>query len=146
MAQNRSYIKPPKSQIPVIQGFKNYVTKWFGNCDFKEVRYICPRTPIYESILKMYGDITSLQEEQEVGGCLGRLPTGDAIIYLVNKHKQGHNLPTYGLLYELIHLAKPELSAEEVDRETSKHLDSAREYASVFAYNATHKRKKPYPK
>jgi len=45
MVQNRSYVKPPKSQIPVIQGFKKYVTKWFGNCDFKEVRYIRPETP-----------------------------------------------------------------------------------------------------
>lgn len=146
MVQNGSYVKPPKSQIPVIQGFRKYVAKWFGSCDFKEVRYIRPETPIYESILEMYGDITSLQEGEEVGGCLGRLLTGEVVIYLVNKHKQGHKLPAYGLLYELVHLAKPELSAEEIDRETSKHLNLANEYASVFAYNATHKRKKPYPK
>lgn len=81
-----------------------------------------------------------------MGGCLGRLPTGEVVIYLINKHKQGHKLPAYGLLYELIHLAKPKLSAEKIDRETSKHLNSANEYASVFAYNATHKRKKTLPK
>lgn len=62
MVQNRSYVKPPKSQIPVIQGFEKYVTKRFGNCDFKEVRYVRPENPIYDSILEMYGDITSFQE------------------------------------------------------------------------------------
>lgn len=83
---------------------------------------------------------------EELGGCCGILTTGEVVIYLVGKHKRGHKLPFDGLLFEMIHLAKPDWDIEKVERETSKHFDSAMEYARISAYNATHKRKKPYPK
>jgi len=146
MAEPRSYVKPPKSQIPLIQGFKDYVEKHFGSFSFGELRYVLPGTPIYDSIVEMERTLGKLQEEEELGGCCGRLPTGEAIIYLVNKHKRGHKLPSYGLLYEMIHLAKLDLSAGEVEKETSKHFNSALEHARIFAYNTTHKHKKSYPK
>ena len=47
---------------------------------------------------------------------------------------------------EMIHLAKPSMSGEEVERQTVKSLDSAEKHARIFAYNTAHKRKKPYPK
>ncbi len=146
MAESKPYVKPPKRQIPWIQGFKDYVEKHFGKFFFSEVRYIRPDTPIYDSIVKMEQHLGKLQEGEELGGCCGMLPTGSMVIYLVNKHKRGHGLPHYGLLFEMIHLAKPNWSMETVEQETSKHFDSAKEYASVFVYNATHKRKKPYPR
>lgn len=146
MAKLKHWVKPPKSQVLWIKGFKHYVEKQFGNFSFSGVRYIRPETPIYNSIVEMQRALGRIQEGEELGGCCGRLPTGEAVIYLVNKHKRGHKLPFYGLLYEMIRLAKPKLSEEEVERETSKHLNSAMEYARVFVYNATHKRKKPYPK
>ncbi len=146
MADSPPYVKPPKKQTPIIQGFKEYVEKYFGSFSFHELRYICPRTPIYNSIAKMEQTLGNLQEGDELGGCCGILPTGEVVIYLVNKHKRGHKLPYYGLLYEMIHLAKPNWSPEEVERETNEHFDSAKKYARVFAYNKTHKRQKPYPK
>jgi hypothetical protein len=147
MADLKAYVEPPKSQKPWIQGFKDYVEKHFGNFSFKEVRYIHPETSIYDSIAEMEKNLGKLQEGEELGGCCARLPTGEVVIYLVNKHKQGYERPFYGLLFEMIHLAKPEWNGEKVEQETSKHFDSAMEYARIFAYNVTHKRKKkPYPK
>lgn len=146
MEEARSYVKPPKSQILWIQGFKNYVEKRFGSFSFREVRYIRPETAIYDSIVDMERSLGKLQEEEELGGCCGRLLTGEVVIYLVSKHKRGYKLPFFGLLFEMIHLAKSELSVEEIERETSKHSHSAVEHARIFVYNTTHKRKKPYPK
>ena len=146
MVKAQEYVSPPKSQRSKIQGFKDYVEKHFGEFDFKEVRYIQLETPIYDSILEMHRNLGRIQEGDELGGSCARLPTGDVVIYLVNKHKQGHKLPTFGLLYEMIHLAKPSMSGEEVERQTVKSLDSAEKHARIFAYNAAHKRKKPYPK
>ncbi len=146
MAEADPYVRPPKSQIPWIQGFKNYVEKHLGNPDFREVRYMRPETPIYDSILQMQRDLGNIGEGEELGGCCGRLLTGEVVIYLVNKHKRGHKLPFYGLLCEMIHLAKPSLSAEEVEREATEHFDSAMEHARIFVHNSTHKRKKPFPK
>lgn len=146
MADLREYVSPPKNQRLKIQGFKDYVEKRFGKFSFKEVRYIQPDTPVYDSILEMHRKLGRLQEGDELGGSCGRLPTGDVVIYLVNKHKQGHGLPTFGLLYEMIHIAKPDMTADELERETTKNLESAKKHASIFSYNTTHKRKKPYPK
>lgn len=146
MEETKPFLEPPKSQKPLIQGLENYVEKHFGNFSFAELRYIRPDTPIYNSIVEMQRKAGKLQEGEELGGCCGMLPTGEAVIYLVNKHKQGHQLPFDGLLYEMIHLAKPDWNAEKVEQETDRHLQTAREHAKISAYNATHKRKKPYPK
>lgn len=146
MVKAREYVSPPKSQRPKIQGFKDYVEKHFGEFNFKEVRYIQLETPIYDSILEMHRNLGRIQEGDELGGSCARLPTGEVVIYLVNKHKRGHKLPEFGLLYEMIHLAKPSMAGEEVERQTVKNLDSAEKHARIFAYNATHKRKKPFPK
>jgi len=145
MAASTFYVEPPKSQLPWIQGFRDYVEKHFGSFRFSEVRYIRPDTPIYNSIVEVERKVEKLQEGEELGGCCGILPTGEVVIYLVNKHRRGHKLPFYGLLFEMIHLAKPSWSMEKVEEEASKHFNSAMEYAHIFVYNATHKRKKPYP-
>jgi len=146
MEETKPFLEPPKSQKPLIQGLENYVEKHFGKFSFAELRYIRPDTPIHNSIVEMQRKAGKLQEGEELGGCCGMLPTGEAVIYLVNKHKQGHQLPFDGLLYEMIHLAKPDWNAEKVEQETDRHLQTAREHAKISAYNATHKRKKPYPK
>jgi len=146
MPKRAPYVKPPKSQIPRIQGLRDYVEKHFGHFDFKEVRYIRPGTSVYKSISEMQQKLGRLGEDEELGGCCGRLPTGEVVVYLVNRHKRGHGLPFDGLLYEMIHLAKPDLNPEDVEHKMEEHFDSALKHASVFAYNATHKRKKPYPK
>ncbi|UCE96461.1 MAG: hypothetical protein JSV51_02340 [Candidatus Bathyarchaeota archaeon] len=146
MAKAKAFVEPPQSQKHLIQGFKIYVEKNFGSFNFSGVRYIRPDSPIFDSIVKMEREAGNLKEGEELGGCCGRLPTGETVIYLVNKHKRGHKLPSFGLLYEMIHLAKHELSPEEIEQEASKHFNSAMKYAKVFAYNAVHKRKKPYPK
>ncbi|MCK4933103.1 hypothetical protein KAS06_00390 [Candidatus Bathyarchaeota archaeon] len=146
MPVTREYVIPPKSQILKIQGFKDYVERHFGKFSFKEVRYIRPKTAIYNSIFEMHRSLGRLQEGDELGGSCGRLPTGEVVIYLVNKHKRGHKLPVFGLLYEMIHLAKPNMAADEVESETTKNSDPAEKHAHIFAYNATHKSKKPYPK
>jgi hypothetical protein len=146
MAVPEEYLSPPKSQRLKIKGFKDYVDKRFGKFSFKEVRYILPDTPIYNSILEMQRNLGRLQEGDELGGSCGIMPTGDVVIYLVNRHKRGYGLPTFGLLFEMIHLANPKLDADELELVTSKNLDAAEKHADIFAYNATHKRKKPYPK
>ncbi len=142
MANATSYVKPPKSQRIWIRGLKEYVENHFGKFSFDELRYIIPNTPVYDSIVKMQRDRGKLQEKDELGGCCGILPTGEVVIYLVNKHKRGHKLPLYGLLFEMIHLAKPDWSSERVEQEADKHLDHATEYSEIFAYNTTHKHKK----
>ena len=146
MVDSLGYVCPPKMQKLKIQGFKNYVEKHYGKFSFKEVRYIQPDKPIYNSILEIHRKLGRLQEGDELGGSCARLPTGEVVIYLVNKHKRGHGLPTFGLLYEMIHIAKPDLAADELERETAEKLESAEKHADIFLYNATHKRKKPYPK
>lgn len=142
MAEPKAYVEPPKSQTPWIQGFKDFVEEHFGNFSFQEVRYIHPETSIYDSIVDMEKKRGRLQEGEELGGCIARLPTGKVVIYLVNKHKRGYERPFYGLLFEMIRLAKPEWGSDRVEQETSKHFDSAKEHARVFAYNAAHKHKK----
>lgn len=146
MVAPEEYVSPPKSQRLKIKGFRDYVVKHFGKFGFKEVRYIQPDTPIYNSILEMQYNLGRLQEGDELGGSCGRLPTGDVVIYLVNKHKRGHGLPTFGLLFEMIHLAEPKMAADELEHETSENLDAAEKHANIFVYNATHKRKKSYLK
>lgn len=146
MADPLNYVCPPKNQKIEIQGFKNYVEKHFGSVIFKEVRYIRPDTPIYNSILEMHRRLGRLEEGDELGGSCARLPTGEVVIYLVNKHKRGHGLPTFGLLYEMIHIAKPDMAADELERVTTENLESAKKHANIFLYNTTHKRKKSYPK
>ena len=46
----------------------------------------------------------------------------------------------------MIHIAKPDMTADEVESETTEKLESAEKYANILSYNKTHKRKKPYPK
>lgn len=142
MARTKSFVKPPKQQRPLIQGLKEYVKKHFSDFNFSELRYIIPGTPVYDSIVKMQKDLGKLQEGDELGGCCGILPNGGVVIYLVNKHKLGHKLPFYGLFFEMIHLAKPNWSSEQVEQAADKHVDNATEYSRIFAYNSTHKKKK----
>ena len=88
MADPLNYVCPPKNQELKIQGFKKFVEKHYGRFNFREVRYIKPDTPIYNSILEMHRKLGRLQEGDELGGSCARLPTGEVVIYLVTNTKE----------------------------------------------------------